>query len=101
MRLIDADELKHRMETVEMFGLKGLMKVARGMVIMSPTVDAEPVKHGHWISIDDDGDSPYKCSVCGGVKVNENGEWLDICHQEWNKMPYCSVCGAKMDERET
>lgn len=96
MRLIDADELKHRMETVEMFGLKGLMEVARGMVIMSPTVD--PIKHGHWISCDDDGDSPYKCSVCGGVKVNESGEWLDICHQEWSKMPYCAVCGAKMDE---
>lgn len=43
MRLIDADELKHRMETVEMFGLKGLMKVARGMVIVSPTVDAVEV----------------------------------------------------------
>lgn len=43
MRLIDADELKHRMETVEMFGLKGLMKVAREMVIVSPTVDAVPV----------------------------------------------------------
>ena len=66
-----------------------------------PTVDAEPVRHGHWISIDNDGDSPYKCSVCGGVKVNENGEWLDICQQEWSKMPYCSVCGAKMDERKT
>lgn len=43
MRLIDADELKHRMETVEMFGLKGLMKVAREMVTASPTVDAVEV----------------------------------------------------------
>ena len=43
MRLIDADELKHRMETVEMYGLKGLMKVAREMVIESPTVDAVEV----------------------------------------------------------
>lgn len=43
MRLIDADELKHRMETVEMFGLKGLMKVAIGMVIVSPIVDAVEV----------------------------------------------------------
>lgn len=61
----------------------------------------EEVKHGHWISCDDDGDSPYKCSVCGGVKVNKSGEWLDICHQEWSKMPYCAVCGAKMDGVET
>ena len=43
MRLIDADELKHRMETVEMFGLKGLLKVAREMVIASPTIDAVEV----------------------------------------------------------
>lgn len=43
MRLVDADELKHRMETVEMFGLKGLMKVAIGMVTESPTVDAVEV----------------------------------------------------------
>ena len=31
-----------------------------------------------------------KCPVCGGVRVNESDERLDICRQEWN---YCPVCG--------
>ena len=31
-----------------------------------------------------------KCPVCGGVRVNESDEPLDICRQEWN---YCPVCG--------
>ena len=31
-----------------------------------------------------------KCPVCGGARVNESDEWLDICRQEWN---YCPVCG--------
>ena len=37
-----------------------------------------------------------KCPVCGGFRVNESDEpldiceQLDICRQEWN---YCPVCG--------
>ena len=91
MRLIDADELKHRMEAVEMFGLKGLMKVARGMVIMSPTVDAEPVKHGHWVN---KGFEPLRCSVCGITVDAING--IPWAIKSFN---YCPNCGAKMDER--
>ena len=101
MRLVDADAL---MQTYAKFVAPSnnsdfenepTWNDAVSLLESAPTVD--PIKHGHWISCDDDGDSPYKCSVCGGMKVNENGEWLDICHQEWSKMPYCAVCGAKMD----
>lgn len=82
MRLIDADELMHRMETVEMFGLKGLMKVAKEMVVVSPTVD--PVKHGHWI----EAKYPlFTCSECGAT-------YQDIGYG-YN---FCPNCGAKMDE---
>lgn len=100
MRLIDADELLLN-NTWLWYDENGNHTIVGEAIENAPTLDAELVKHGHWISIDGDGDSPYKCSVCGGVKVNENGEWLDICQQEWCKMPYCAVCGAKMDERET
>lgn len=31
-----------------------------------------------------------KCPVCGGVRVNESDELLDICRQEYN---YCPICG--------
>lgn len=84
MRLIDADELKHRMETVEMFGLKGLMKVAKEMVVVSPTVD--PIKHGYWRL---NGNRYCECSVChaeGNMSANDY---------------YCRNCGAKMDGVET
>jgi hypothetical protein len=97
MRLIDADALDMYECLRSYYG--DTWRDAQKAIDDAPTVDA--VKHGHWISVDDDGDSPYECSVCGGVKVNENGEWLDICHSEWSKMPYCAVCGAKMDEEAT
>lgn len=54
-----------------------------------PTVDAEPVRHGHWINHFDDlfpEDSSVECSVCHeyeGIMANDN---------------YCPNCGAKMDE---
>lgn len=46
------------------------------------TVDAEPVRHGHWI-VDEDGN--IKCSECGHRGVGDN---------------YCERCGARMDEVE-
>ena len=55
----------------------------------APTVDAEPVRHGHW-SKRQDGElynlpfSVVCCSVCGNPQSTET--------------PYCSNCGAKMDE---
>ena len=51
-----------------------------------PADDAEPVRHGRWISfLDGDHIMPeryYKCSRCGRV--------------EYRQEPYCH-CGAKMD----
>ena len=57
----------------------------------APIVDAEPVKHGHWINHFDDlfpMESTVECSICG------EKEWMMtiINHN------YCPNCGAKMDE---
>lgn len=75
MRLIDADELCAD-------------RVSNDPVVIAakcaPTIDAEPVRHGHW---DDsfDGITPY-CSVCG------------MSHNCINRTPdYCPHCGARMD----
>lgn len=49
----------------------------------APTVDAEPVRHGHWLK---NGDRYCECSVC---------------HHEGNMSGadnYCRNCGAKMDD---
>lgn len=59
-------------------------------IINAPTVDAEPVKHGHWIFNPKDAIEMMftlpKCSKCG-AESSDGGN-------------YCSNCGAKMDEVE-
>ena len=45
----------------------------------APTVDAEPVKHGHW----EDCSNGWMCSVC----------FRDVSKD----YEYCPNCGAKMD----
>ena len=47
----------------------------------APAVDAEPVRHGHWIKRG----GWYWCSECGD-------HWGD------DGANYCPNCGAKMDE---
>ena len=56
------------------------------------TVDAEPVKHGHWIMTNKEKtDRPLpECSRCGWYVTK--GGVLDFT--------YCPNCGAKMDEVE-
>ena len=56
----------------------------------APTVDAEPIRHGHWskemVSYKDqygDFHFGYECSRCKSIV---------------NKGNYCPKCGAKMDE---
>ena len=49
-----------------------------------PTVDAEPVRHGHW-------------------KITKDGAaWCSACKRKMNPCQYgyprCAMCGAKMDE---
>ena len=60
----------------------------------APTVDAEPVKHGHW---DDMGDFE-QCSVCHGTHLKRFQTYYG--EATWVKMSYCPNCGAKMDESE-
>ena len=61
---------------------------------LASTVDAEPVRHGHWVieecknSIDDSVYKRYKCSECNCPTAM------------FIRSPYCSNCGAKMDGKE-
>lgn len=61
-------------------------------VFDAPDVDAEPVKHGHWIWMGEQGDSRYMCSVC------KSKEDVPTCNGEPTVWEYCPNCGAKMDE---
>lgn len=96
MRLIDADLPRGRMESLyehhlEMcnFSADGAVYDCLEILDEAPTVDAEPVVHGHWI---DDGVWDV-CSVCGRafLKVHLNG------NPTFN---YCPNCGAKMNEED-
>lgn len=51
-----------------------------------PTVDAEPVRHGRWIRMDDTF-TKWQCSECGSKYHNI----------QWR---FCPDCGAKMDLKE-
>lgn len=82
MRLIDADILKPEF----VHGRWDARYVAEHDIVDAPTVDASPVKHGHWIWSDDL--CEYCCSRCG--HTDDYGIHPDI--------EYCPYCGAKMDE---
>ena len=91
-RLIDADEIKKREKDVVLANGAKYRCFDTTMLSEIPTVDAEPVRHGHWIRdfmIAED--TFYKCSVCG------RQECLMDKYDPKEEMPYCH-CGAKMDE---
>lgn len=89
MRLIDANELK----TAFPCGESVRTESVRATIDHMPTVDAEPVRHGHW---DDMGDFE-QCSVCHGTHLKV----YQTCYGKmtWVNMSYCPNCGAKMDEK--
>lgn len=84
MRLIDADALLQRAVP---HGWSTPLWVSDIMIEDAPTIDAEPVRHGHWIGKPIAGYGTVRCSACGNVFSENNGKWN-----------YCPDCGAKMDE---
>lgn len=55
-------------------------------------IEAEPVKHAHWIEHrTNSGNMHYKCSHCGKEVA------YPYAKKRWK---YCIECGAKMDEEE-
>ena len=87
MRLIDADALIKNIEgnrncsDMPSQWIEGVNYAIDLIEIYEPTVDAVEVVHGHWI----DCDGYRECSRCG---------WLHA----HNRLNYCPICGAKMDE---
>lgn len=60
-------------------------------ILNAPTVEAEPVIHGHWILEREPNGKPYcfHCSIC-----DDDFRRISIL----SAYPYCPACGAKMDE---
>ena len=110
MRLIDAEKLIKSIEEHSYSILRKNNSIEKGMTLIGikqclekqPTVDNEPVKHGHWIGdrgknrgmiikIDEDGvpSCSCYCSVCGVWLVGS-----DECSPVGR---YCPNCGAKLE----
>lgn len=89
-RLIDADALYD----IVMDSIKPMTKneaiILQDFIALvedAPTVDAEPIRHGHWV---DEKDQPIYCSCCGFGKKYESKR----------SYAYCPKCGVKLDEVE-
>lgn len=63
------------------------------ITIHAPAVDAEPVRHGRWIDMqeDDATEGMWRCSACGF------DGYFDIMTPKECGTNYCPNCGAKMD----
>lgn len=91
MRLIDADALFKAFENAAWYNNADRDDVAEELLLNAPTIDVEPVRHGHWIAFnvintkDCSSKIRYMCSKCGRYEDEQE--------------PYCN-CGAKMDGDE-
>lgn len=109
MRLIDGDEAIEKVQDIEpifIFKVSEVIATQRtsdviAMLENAPTIEAEPVKTGKWISreVDHtehmvaDGTQTAKCSVCGKYHTTP---YLYF----FKDYAYCPNCGARMEEEE-
>lgn len=88
MRLVDADEAKKYLYE----HLDDLHIIAaQNAIDEMPTIDAQPVKHGHWVELPkalNPNETPCQCSNCKHVISFYYG---------YPKSKFCDECGAKMD----
>lgn len=101
MRLIDADALKKEMLKTYEYEYptasgafdEFASRIVPNIISNAPTVDAEPVRHGHWIEAHDNDGLDYECSnrKCQ-CRISYNGAKVS------GDFNYCPNCGAKMDE---
>ena len=104
MRLIDADALIRQLETQDYSGApetledwtpQDMTKAEIADIQNAPTIEAEPIRHGEWITVTDGifADKHY-CSAC------MNYAEVDLYGKEILSK-YCLECGAHMDKGET
>ncbi len=106
MRLIDADALKKRIGVVVNSMIEGdetetelkffrmIDYVLESSVDETPTIEAEPVRHGRWICRSESKSfSDYSCSECDAAVMTNAVYKIDNFH-------YCHSCGARMDGGE-
>lgn len=107
IRLIDADKLIS--DNISDYAKDDEEIVSRYEINCAPTVEVEPVRHGHWtwyytskqeLSYGSTEYTPmFMCSECG--HRYESYRRYDEPHEEDADYPkYCENCGARMDGKE-
>lgn len=94
MRTIDADAIPWNVN-----GVGEIPVITKEEIDRLPTVEAEPVRHGHWI------EHPFSAVF---EKVHSKDQIVCSCCEEafnaffneTERFKYCPNCGAKMDERK-
>lgn len=92
MGLIDKERLVTELQMAygePICSIEEAIDVALTTIDEQPAVDAEPIRHGHWIEDRSIGDCCYKCSECGFIR---DAYLLEV-------EDYCPQCGAKMDPK--
>lgn len=84
MRLVDADKIFDNNILIIHEEAYDAVHAIIEKINNAPTVDAEPVKHGHWINVPRPG---IQCSECKATIIVE----MQYAH-------YCPNCGAKMED---
>lgn len=93
MRLIDADALEIRKAKREIFSNPSFADGWNSVIDIiqcAPTVNAEPIRQGHWIYKD------YCVWICSECRENPT-RGLGFVQAEEHLYEYCPHCGAKMD----
>lgn len=103
-RLIDADWLLNATEklkvrntsnTATIFDVLGVLDDVEKIIKAAPI--NEPVKHGHWIHVDELPSGDYfKCSECNNHIFLKFG-WKISFESPADKYKYCPNCGARME----
>lgn len=89
-RLIDADALK------DTLGISDRDIEFAEMLDEQPTVDAEPVIHGHWNGIEMDSRGYTDIFECSECKCYVRTPFM----MKVMEYDFCPSCGAKMDAKE-
>ncbi len=96
-RAIDAEEFMKNFDKEIENGATDVFDAVENALEETPTIEAEPVKHGHWNLVSrkniwDDLVDVFECSECKKYTTNGRG----------NTSPtdFCPNCGARMNKGE-
>lgn len=102
VRLIDSETLKSRIGELctnneEMFPVNAYKRII-GVIEATPTIEAEPVRHGRWV-VNDRNPDYADCTNCGlseWLGANGSRDYAKTLLPGFKK--FCPSCGARMDE---